>query len=705
MIKTKYPPLRLLILPILLLAGTFAYAAPARAAASAWAEGDQARLRLISASDAVGSERAVTLGLQVQLKPTWKIYWRSPGDAGLPPQLDWSGSSNLASAEMRWPVPHRFTLFGLDTFGYEGEVVLPLMMRLNKPGEAADLKAKIRYLVCDPQICVPAEAALALTLPAGPAAPAAEAELIQRFTEEVPGDGRDSGLRLASVTVGRVGNRPGLIVEAEAEPPFAKPDVIVEGPESLSFRAPKVTLMDGGRRARLEVPTETQQANAPGLAGLPLTLTLYDGKRGLEAAVKPAAATPVGAPILVVMLGFAFIGGLILNFMPCVLPVLALKLLGVVGQGGRERAAIRASFLASAAGILFSFLVLAAALIFLKSAGAVVGWGIQFQQPLFLAVLTLILVLFAGNLFGLFEIPLPSWAGGIAQGSGNPHHGNSIAGAFAAGAFATLLATPCSAPFLGTALGFAFSRGPVEILLIFAMLGLGLAAPWILVAAIPHLAQVLPRPGRWMVWLKAVLGLALLVTAVWLISVLDLQIGRVASLTMGFLLMVILLVLALARALPLRWRAAAPIAVLLIAAMQIAVAVGAPVTAASPGQARAGSTGPWRAFAEKEIADLVAAGNVVLVDVTADWCLTCQANKALVLESPDVRTRLDAPKVVAMQADWTRPDAAIAAYLASFGRYGIPFNVVYGPGAPDGVTLPEILTKDAVLQALAKAGG
>jgi len=208
-----------------------------------------------------------------------------------------------------------------------------------------------------------------------------------------------------------------------------------------------------------------------------------------------------------------------------------------------------------------------------------------------------------------------------------------------------------------------------------------------------------------MVWLKAVLGFALLVTAVWLISVLDLQIGRVASLTMGFLLMVILLVLALARALPLRWRAAAPVAVLLIAAMQIAVAVGAPVTAASPGQARAGGSGPWRAFAEKEIADLVAAGNVVLVDVTADWCLTCQANKALVLESPDVRTRLDAPKVVAMQADWTRPDAAIAAYLASFGRYGIPFNVVYGPGAPDGVTLPEILTKDAVLQALAKAGG
>jgi suppressor for copper-sensitivity B len=705
LIKTVYLTVRLLILPILLLAGTFGHPGSAQAAASAWAEGDQARLRLISASDAVGSEGAVTIGLQVQLKPSWKIYWRSPGDAGLPPQLDWSGSSNFGSVEMRWPVPHRFTLFGLDTFGYEGEVVLPLTVRLAMPGEATDLKAKIRYLVCDPQICVPAEAALALDLRSGPAAPAPEAELIQHFVEEVPGDGREDGLRLGSVTVGRVGDHSGLIVEAEAEPPFAKPDLIVEGPASLSFRAPKVTLMEGGRRARFEVPAESQQQNAPGLGGLPLILTLYDGKRALEAAVKPVAANPIGSPMLLAMLGFAFLGGFILNFMPCVLPVLALKLLGVVGQGGRERAAIRASFLASAAGILFSFLVLATALILLKSAGAAVGWGIQFQQPLFLAILTLILVLFAANLFGLFEIPLPSWAGGIAQGSGEPSHGHSIAGAFAAGAFATLLATPCSAPFLGTAVGFAFTRGAVEILLIFATLGLGLAAPWILVAAVPHLAQMLPRPGRWMIWLKAVLGAVLLATAIWLISVLDLQIGRVASLTMGFLLAVILLVLALARALPLRWRAAAPIAVLLIAALQISVSLGAAVTATSPDQARAGSTGKWRTFAEKEIAGLVAAGNIVFVDVTADWCLTCQANKALVLESPHIRARLEAPKVVAMQADWTRPDATIAAYLASFGRYGIPFNVVYGPGAPDGVTLPEILTKDAVLQALAKAGG
>ncbi|HVG82768.1 MAG TPA: protein-disulfide reductase DsbD domain-containing protein [Methylomirabilota bacterium] len=675
-------------------------AVPAHAAASAWAEGDQASLRLVSAADAVGSEAALAMGLQVRLKPTWKIYWRSPGDAGLPPEIDWSGSGNVASAAFRWPVPHRFTLFGLDTFGYEGEVVLPLTVRLAKPGEAADLKAHVRYLVCDPQICVPAEAQLSLALPAGPAAPAIEADLIQRFVAEVPGDGSEDGLRLGRVATGRVRDAAGLIVEAQATPPFAAPDLIVEGPSSLRFSAPVVSLSDGGRRARFEIAAEAVEKDAPELAGLPLTLTLYDGKRALEAAVRPDAAA--SGPALPSILALALLGGFILNFMPCVLPVLALKLLGVVGQGGRERAAIRVSFLASAAGILFSFLILAAALIALKSAGAAIGWGIQFQQPIFLAGLAVVLVLFAANLFGLFHVPLPAWLGGAATpGRG---HGHSLAGAFAAGAFATLLATPCSAPFLGTAVGFALARGAPEILMIFTALGLGLAAPWLLVAAFPRLAQALPRPGRWMLWLKGALGVALLAAAVWLVSVLDLQIGRAAAFAVALLLAGTLLALALPRVLPRRWHGAAPAMVAVLALAAIVVPALVPVVAAAP-EAEAEAAGPWRSFAEREIAGLVAAGNLVFVDVTADWCLTCQANKRLVLNSEQIQGLLGAPDLVAMRADWTRPDPAIAAYLAAFGRYGIPFDAVYGPGAPDGIVLPELLTKDAVRHALRKAGG
>jgi suppressor for copper-sensitivity B len=701
--KTACLTFRLLILSLLAAAGTFCASEPAGAAASAWAEGDQARMRLVSASDAVGIDAAVALGLHVQLKPSWKIYWRSPGDAGLPPEIEWIGSDNVESAEIRWPVPHRFTLFGLDTFGYEGEVVLPLTVRLARPGEALDLEAHIRYLVCDPQICVPAEAALAFSLPAGPSAPSAEAALVQQFVDEVPGDGSEDGLRLRSVSAGAVGAGTGLVLEAEADPPFANPDVIVEGPPSLRFAAPSVVLSRGGREARFEIAAQALEAGAPDLAGLPLTVTLYDGKRALEAAVQPLAGGGAAAPGLAPMLALGLFGGFLLNFMPCVLPVLALKLLGVVGQGGRERAAIRMSFIASAAGIVFSFLVLAAALILLKSAGAAIGWGIQFQQPIFLAALALILVLFAANLFGLFHAPLPSWLGRVAAaGQGGGH---SLAGAFAAGAFATLLATPCSAPFLGTAVGFALARGSVEILLIFTALGLGLAAPWLLVAASPSLAQALPRPGRWMVWLKAFLGVALLGAALWLVSILDLQIGRKAAVLVGMLLAGALLALALRQALPGRWRGAAPAMVALLALAAILVPARLPVVAAAPEPKAVGVEGPWRPFAAAEIAGLVREGKTVLVDVTADWCLTCQVNKAVVLNSAEIRPLLDAPGLVAMRADWTRPAPEIAAYLARFGRYGIPFNQVYGPKAPAGILLPEVLTKDAVREAIAKAAG
>ena len=249
---------------------------------------------------------------------------------------------------------------------------------------------------------------------------------------------------------------------------------------------------------------------------------------------------------LMVILGLAFLGGLILNLMPCVLPVLSMKVLSVVGHGGAEAAVVRRGFLATAAGILFSFLVLAGGAIALKSAGAAVGWGIQFQAPLFLIAMSAILVLFAANLFGLFEIPLPGFAG-RAAGAGA---GKSLGGAFATGAFATLLATPCSAPFLGTAIGFALSRGPGEILAVFAMLGLGLAVPYLAVAAWPRIATGLPRPGVWMVVLRRVLGGILLLTAIWLLSVLWALAGAAAAAAAGALLAGMLAALILRCAVP-----------------------------------------------------------------------------------------------------------------------------------------------------------
>ncbi|GAB4364854.1 MAG: protein-disulfide reductase DsbD family protein [Kiloniellaceae bacterium] len=691
------------------LAGVLASPGGAWAAAGPWAAEEQARLRLVSAVQSVGGD-SLDLGLEFDLQPGWKIYWRSPGDAGLPPSVDWSGSRNLAQAEIRWPVPHRFSLFGLETFGYGGQVVLPVAARVEDPAAPLSLRAKVDYLICE-DICIPYTADLSLDLPAGDGARAAQAFLIESFQDQVPGLGAERGLAIAAVTLAGTLEQPLLQVTARSDRPFTAPDLLVETPPGFHVGLPEATLADGGREVRLSVAIAKKPGSDTVLEGKAVTVTVIDGARGIEQqsvlryAVPPAAAAPpLDVAGLAGILALALIGGLILNLMPCVLPVLSLKLLSVVQQGGRQRAAIRASFLASAAGILFSFLVLAAAAVALKSAGLAVGWGIQFQQPLFLSALAVVMALFAYNLMAFFEVPLPGFVGRIAaKGTGEGDH-HSLWGNFATGALATLLATPCSAPFLGTSVGFALSRGAVEIFLIFTALGIGLALPYLLVAAAPRLVAWLPRPGAWMVWLRRILGLLLAGTAAWLLTVLAAQVGVLAASIMAGLLLGLGAALWLRPALAPRHRlASSALATLLaLAAFALPAGVEAPRRGDSAATAAAAA---WQPLDTAEIAARVAAGEVVFVDVTADWCITCQVNKKLVLDTEAVRVRLDAPGVLRMRGDWTLPSDAIAAYLAGFGRYGIPFNAVYGPGAPGGLALPEILTREAVLAARDQAAG
>ncbi len=686
------------------------------AAASPWLDHEQAQVRLIAAQDAVGESGALRLGLQVKLEPGWKIYWRTPGEAGFPPHLDWTQSGNLEKAAMQWPVPERFSLFGLETFGYAEEVVLPIEASLSEPGAPTRLHAHLRYLICE-EICIPNDGELVLDLPAGPASSARESLLIEQYRARVPGDGTAVGLTLGSATLSGGLETPTLEVAALSREPFEAPDLLVEGPPGFSFGKPEVSFNADGTKALLRLASARGAAAEGVIEGKSLTLTLTDGpRRGLESVViarfgEPPAdleiiggALPREAPLsLWTALGLALLGGLILNLMPCVLPVLSIKLLSAVSHGGRESGPVRIGFLASAAGIVSTFLLLAGLAIAVKSAGMAVGWGIQFQQPVFLVAMALIVTLFACNLFGAFEIRLPGFVADLATAGPAPsgaHHGagHSLPGHFLTGAFATLLATPCTAPFLGTAVGFALASGAGEILLVFAALGLGLAAPYLLIAAFPRLATALPRPGPWMITLKRILGLALLATALWLLSVLARQIGWPGTLLVGGLLVLAGLVLGFGRALPTAARGGA-IAVAALAALAAPLAF-APATS----QATAGLE-DWEPLDRARIRDLVAEGRVVFVDVTADWCLTCQVNKTLVLDSETVAAELADERVVRMRGDWTSPDPAITAYLTSFGRYGIPFNAVYGPATPDGEPLPELLTQDVVLESLQRASG
>lgn len=691
-----------------------AAAGQSHGAAGPWWNTDHGSVRLIAASDAVGSGENIRLGLHFKMIPDWKIYWRTPGDAGFPPQPNWAGSKNLASIDVDWPLPVRFSVVGLETLGYKNEVVLPLTLASFEPGKPVSLRVKMPYLTCA-EICVPYQAELSLDLPAGSETTTLEAGLIERFAAQVPTKGADASLSVAAAEIDGKPGKQNIRIVANAATAFENPDILIEGPPGFLFGKAKLAALDQGVRAvmvsTVTAPRQKSKGGAPAdLVGASLTLTVINGSKAIEQTVEarkgqtlvpPPKAPPVSGFAFLSILGLAVLGGLILNLMPCVLPVLSLKLLSVVGHGGGDPGPVRRGFLASSAGIVVSFLVLGTVAVLLKSGGHAVGWGIQFQHPLFLTITATIVALFAANLWGLFEIRLPGTVADVAASAGQDRP-QGLTKHFLTGAFATLLATPCSAPFLGTAVGFALARGPMEIYAIFGALGVGLALPYLMIAAAPSLATRMPRPGPWMVTLRRILGFALAATALWLLTVLDTQAGRVSALLGGGLIVIFLGILGFGhlKATASRviiWGSVTAIALLGIA-MPPQFAIESKAILAD-----ANSVIRWQPFAPEAIAGHVAAGRIVFVDVTADWCVTCKVNKVLVIDSDVVSARLNAKHIVAMKADWTRPDPVITAFLQRFMRYGIPFNVVFGPKSPDGIVLPELLTKNAVMSALDSA--
>ena len=678
----------------------------ASAASGPWVQSDHVEARILSAVAGTGDLLTLPTGVEVKLEGDWKTYWRSPGDAGLPPALDWHGSQNLAAATLLYPAPERVTVLGIQTFGYKHDVVFPIDVKLAEPGKPLDLKLQLDILICADQ-CIPKSLALTLAVPAGPATlDGTDAQVLAKARAGVPTDSRNSGFAVKSVQEVSDKGNAALQVVATAVDAFDKPDIIPEVKPDAELGTPHATFSADRHEATFLLPLSRKLPVGAHLSGREATLTLVDGDRSLEAKVPSiaqgsSAAQETPGPSLLAMLGIALLGGLVLNLMPCVLPVLSLKFISVVSQGGRAPAVVRAGFLATAAGIIVSFLVIAGVLIGVKAAGHGIGWGIQFQEPAFIAAMAVLVTVFACHLVGFFEVPLPRFIANAASARTGPDE--SLAGHFVTGAFATLLATPCSAPFLGTAVGFALAGETWQMLAIFLALGVGLALPHLLVAAVPSLAAKMPRPGRWMLWLKQAMAIPLALTAIWLLGILAAQVGFVAAATLAVLLLVIVAMVTLRDRLPETRRGLVFPAVVALAVVAIVL----PDVIAAQVKKRGAETNDviaWKNFDRGQIRSLVSQGKTVFVDVTADWCLTCQANKRFVLSKDAIAKRLNSASVP-MQADWTRPNPEIGAYLASYGRYGIPFNIVYGPAAPGGIVLPELLTQDEVSSALDKAAG
>ncbi len=681
-----------------------------RAAESGAFTSEAVNASLITAQDGVAPGSAtIAAGFKVDLADGWKTYWRTPGEVGTPPRLDWSQSTNVASVDFQWPAPTRFHAFGIENFGYKHEVVFPLVIRLKNPGEPALLRVDVNMLTCS-LVCVPQNFKLALDLPVGSGIDQNSAALIAKWSARIPQPGDAAGVTLETASLIE-GDTPAMVLTLRSDTPFSNPDIFPEVSEQTIFGPPDIRVGDSGRLLWAKVPLTG--IGDDGAKEVRVTIT-DEGGRAVTTATRALSSDPPPKPPftlakavptlvqLAKMAAVALLGGLILNIMPCVLPVLSIKLTSVMKAQSQGRGRVREGFLLSALGVMAFMWLLGGLTLGARELGLTVGWGVQFQNPVFLAGMAVLLVLFAANLFGLFEINLPSgMTDKLAKASGQP----TRIGDFSTGAFAAVLATPCSAPFLGTAIAFALTGRPLDILVIFTALGLGLALPYLAVAIKPEMVRFMPRPGRWMVLIKLLLGGLLALTAVWLFWVMDGVAGRNVVYGVLAVLIVVIALLALKlpeRRLPILLRRGAVTAL-------VAASLVVPVMVGGDQPARAGNTAqqkiPWVPWVRADISKRVSEGRTVFVNVTADWCLTCKANKALVLQRGEVARILSAGEVIPMEADWTRPDPKIAKYLEDNGRYGIPFYGVYGPKAPDGIFLPEVLTQEIVLDALRKAGG
>jgi suppressor for copper-sensitivity B len=655
-----------------------------QAADSGWLQSpqnDHAKVSL-RADTSNGDETRVLLA--VELEKGWKTYWRSPGEGGIAPAITWQG--NPPPATWFWPTPQRFDVAGISTQGYHQRVTLPIVLKGTVPQQLA---GTLTLSTCS-NVCILTDYPFKLDLTT-PADPKFNHDFAQAMGQVPIASGLVDGLQ--------AGYRNGeLQISAERKAGWQQPELFFDTLVGADLGKPTVSSDGESLQARVPVSDGWGDAAAD-LRGKQLRLVISDGGIAQETtltiggplALSSRAAFPLWQAVLM-----ALAGGFILNLMPCVLPVLGMKLGSILQVEQRDRRSVRWQFLASSLGIVVSFMALALLMTLLRLSNHALGWGIQFQNPWFIGFMVLVTLLFSANLFGLFHLQLSSSLNTKLA----THNGRGLSGHFWQGAFATLLATPCSAPFLGTAVAFALAA-PLPVLWgMFVALGIGMSLPWLLIAAWPSLALRLPRPGRWMNGMRLALGLLMLVSSLWLLSLMTNHIGVKPTLIAGAILLLGLL-LAVWRRLGARSAGIAAASVLVVGGLAL---LAGSLTANHWRQPLHDNIA-WQPLSEQAIVQALAANKRVFVDVTADWCVTCKANKYNVLLRDEVQKALSAEDVVALRGDWSRPSETISTFLQQRGSVAVPFNQIYGPGTPNGEVLSPLLTREAVLQALSTAKG
>ena len=653
------------------------------ALSSEWAVGETSKLRLISPYSQ-NSSKNITIGLEYQMQPGWKTYWKSPGDGGFAQNISWENSSNISDVKILWPTPIKFEILGLTSLGYQDNVTFPLEIEIENEFQDINLDLHVNYLICK-EICIPGDARIFLDIPAGEKKINDNYFDVEQALSKLPEkDFSRTYLKNINANVLEGENLSTIRLQIESEKIFFNPEIFLHTPFGLPVVQHTISYSANNKLITAEFDFNKKLISED---SFPLEVVLKDINHNFEHLLSAQITKDISNSTMNTFIFYILISllaGLILNVMPCVFPILSIKLMSVftVDQG-----TARVSFLTVALGIVSSFFLLGVCFLVLQYFNFSIAWGMQFQKPYFLIFITLIIFLFMMNMFGQFQINLPQNFSNIAfAGLGN----KSFFKDFFNGFFATLMATPCSAPFVGTAITAAFTQNYITGMSIFLFMGIGMASPYLLIALFPKLVNFLPKPGIWMIYVKYFLGLLLLATVVWLSNIL-LNFFNIYFLVISLF---VLLVITYRRKFPL-FKNTITIASIIFIFFSTSLQIFQQHSSSAEEK-------DWVSFFTVDIDQLVAQDKIIFLDITADWCATCQFNKINVLNSDTIIKQFKENNVTLIRADWTKPNERVNLFLEKYDRFGIPFNAFFSKKFPDGILLSELLSEKEIVNAINK---
>ncbi len=623
------------------------------------------KLEIVPASKLIKHKEEYLFGIKINLEEGWKTYWKNPGEAGAKIDIKWQKDSNISEMEVLFPFPEKFLDHQVETIGYEKEIIFPVKIKPKQNAQSINTDLTIEYLICK-EICIPITEKKKINFLFNDFILDTSKNEVIKYLNKVPI--RDSKTFQIIEIFEKTDNRVRLTLRP-VDSKKKNYKIFTYSEET------DVYVLSINPESKINIDLEIDKKIS--LMKNPFFVSISDGINFEEISVFPDQIKANSNFFYYLLL--AFVGGLILNFMPCVLPVLSLKLFSFIKISDKNSIEVRKFSLATIFGIIFSFVLLSLFIISFKFFGLELGWGFQFQNYNFLLVITIIILLFSLNLLGFFDIFLPNK---FTKSIYRFIDDDSSKGYFFSGVFSTLMATPCSAPFLGTAVGFSITSSYENIFFIFVFISLGFSMPYIVFTIRPSLIKRFPKPGKWMINFKFLLGLILLITFSWFLTLLNID--------KHIITILVFLVLLISTIINKSIFSKVSSSLILISILYIFL---------SPSLKKKNEI-KWKEFDETILKEYINSEQLIFLDFTADWCVTCQLNKLTTLDSKKLQKYFNKNDVKLLRGDWGEKDEKILSFISKFERYGIPVNIIYGPGDKQGVLLPEILTKDIVINEL-----